>query len=350
MVYLRNAWYNAAWDHEIVEGEILSRRYLDEPVILFRDLSGSVKALGGMCPHRMAPLARGRVVGDAIQCGYHGLVFDKEGLCTKNPFGATPKNVRIRSYPIVERHRCVWIWMGDEDKADDSLIPDFSFLDGDTHFSGRDYLHVNTSYLLEIDNLLDGSHIEFLHPTTLGSGQVSSGEYVAKQDGDTVWSNRYIENEMMTEGMSYMLGTPFGEPADRWINIRWDAPANVVIFPGAVPTGRPHSEGYEMPGTHLFTPETARTTHYWYAYSFPKSVPNAEAKAEETIKYMRYPFEHEDKPMLEDQQLNIGDRDLLEMKLFWLPGDAAGGRARKILRDKIAAEQDAKALSAVAAE
>lgn len=349
MEYLRNAWYCAGWDSEIVPGKILSRRYLDEPVVLFRDPSGTVKALSGICPHRMAPLGRGCLVDGAIQCGYHGLVFDTDGRCVKNPFGATPENVRIHSYPVVERHRCVWIWMGDVERADASLIPDYEFMD--THFSGRDYIHVNTSYLLEIDNLLDGSHIEFLHPTTLGSGkgQVSGGHYEAKQDGETVWSNRFMTKEMVTEGMSTMLGTPVGEPVDRWIDIRWNAPANVVIFPRAVPTGRPRSEGYDMPAAHLFTPETAKTTHYWYAYAFPKSLPHAEKLAEETIKYMRYPFEFEDKPMLEDQQINIGDQDLLEMKLFWLPGDAASSRARNILKARMAQERKEKSPTSAAA-
>ncbi|HKY80771.1 MAG TPA: hypothetical protein VJM09_04780, partial [Sphingobium sp.] len=210
--------------------------------------------------------------------------------------------------------------------------------------------YVKTNYLLEVDNLLDGSHIEFLHPTTIGSGQVSAGDYVAKQDGETVWSNRYIENEMMTDGMAAQFGLPAGEPADRWINIRWTAPSTCIIFPGAVPAGRPHSEGYEVPGTHLFTPESWKTTHYWYAYSFPKTVPNSQIMADEIVKWVKYPFEEEDKPMLEDQQINIGDRDLMDMKLFWLPGDAASGRARKVLRDKIAAENASKADTPIAAE
>lgn len=347
MEYLRNTWYTAAWDNEIAPGKILSRRYLNEPVVLFRDVEGTVKALADVCPHRMAPLGRGRVIGDTIQCGYHGLVFDKRGFCIRNPFGATPKNVRIRTYPVVERYGVVWIWMGKAELADEGLVPDLRHFDKSTHSSARDYLYVKTNYLLEVDNLLDGSHIEFLHPTTLGSGQVSAGDYEAKQEGETVWSNRYITNESMTAGMSATFGLPANEPADRWINIRWTAPSTCVIFPGAVLAGRPHSEGYEVPGTHLFTPETWKTTHYWYANSFPKSVPDSQKKVDELVAWIRYPFEHEDKPMLEDQQINIGDRDLMDMRLFWLPGDAASGRARKILGDKIAAEKASEQKSQV---
>ncbi|MGF6408464.1 Rieske 2Fe-2S domain-containing protein [Paraburkholderia sp. MM5482-R1] len=58
MEYLRNAWYCAGWDSEIEPGKILARRYLDEPLVLFRDPSGTVKALAGICPHRMAPLGK----------------------------------------------------------------------------------------------------------------------------------------------------------------------------------------------------------------------------------------------------------------------------------------------------
>jgi vanillate O-demethylase monooxygenase subunit len=44
MAYLRNAWYVAAWTSELESGKLLARRYLDEPVVIFRD-AGGVKAL-----------------------------------------------------------------------------------------------------------------------------------------------------------------------------------------------------------------------------------------------------------------------------------------------------------------
>ncbi|MDB5410396.1 MAG: uncharacterized protein JWL84_5308 [Rhodospirillales bacterium] len=97
MSYLRNAWYVAASAREI--GRTPFRRVLlDEPVVLFRTLSNAPVALFDRCPHRMAPLSRGLLVGDTLQCGYHGLRFDRAGTCVHNPHpGPTPSAARVKS-------------------------------------------------------------------------------------------------------------------------------------------------------------------------------------------------------------------------------------------------------------
>ncbi|HUD94715.1 aromatic ring-hydroxylating dioxygenase subunit alpha [Sphingobium sp.] len=343
MAYLKNAWYVAAWDHEVPEGTMLSRRLLGDPILFFRDEAGLVKALHGVCPHRYAPLARGKLVGDMVQCGYHGLGFGADGACVHNPFGAPPKNMSLRPYPVVELHSAIWIWMGEADRADPALIPDFGFNDPETAWVGKGYLNVKAGYELEIENILDLSHVQFLHPTTLGSDKVSEGIYTWKQEGDEVWSNRDIHGEMMTPELAEAMGIDPDALADRWINVRWNAPANLAIFAGAVTSGRPKAEGREAPTAHLFTPETATSSHYWYSIAFPKTLgPIGDQMAQEQVRFLSVPFELEDLPMLEDQQANIGDRDLRTMKLGWLPGDAAGARARNLLYARIDAEVAAR--------
>ncbi|MPT49055.1 MAG: aromatic ring-hydroxylating dioxygenase subunit alpha [Sphingobium sp.] len=342
MAYLRNSWYVAGWDHEVAEEKLLSRRILGELIIFFRDSEGQVKALQGVCPHRFAPLGRGVLDGDVVKCGYHGLGFDSTGACVHNPFGSPPKAMKIRPYPVIEKYSAIWIWMGDEDKADASLVPDFSFNDPEQAWIGKGYMNVKASYELEIENILDLSHIQFLHPTTLGSGQVSEGHYEWKQDGEVIWSNRDVYGEVMTDELSVAMGVEPGAKVDRWINVRWHAPASMAIFAGAVASSRPKSEGRETPTTHLFTPETETSSHYWYAICFPKAMgPMGEAMANEQVEFLKMPFETEDLPMLEDQQINIGDREFRTMKLGWLPGDAAGARARNILYGKIDEEAGA---------
>ncbi|WP_188062754.1 aromatic ring-hydroxylating dioxygenase subunit alpha [Sphingobium sp. KCTC 72723] len=343
MAYLENAWYVAGWDDEVPQGGLLSRRLLDKPILFFRDEAGAVKALHGVCPHRYAPLARGTLVDGMIQCGYHGLGFGADGACVHNPFGAPLKNMALRAYPIVERHSAIWIWMGEAERADAALIPDFGFNDPATAWVGKGYLTVKAGYELEIENILDLSHVQFLHPTTLGSDKVSDGHYAWKQEGETIWSNRDIKDEMMTPQLASAMGLVPGTLADRWVYVRWNAPANMAIFAGAVATGRPRDEGRETPTAHLFTPETSRSSHYWYAIAFPKSMGAVgEQMAQEQVDFLRAPFELEDLPMLEDQQANIGNRDFRQMKLGWLPGDAAGARARNLLYARIDAEVGAK--------
>ena len=78
--YLRNTWYVAALSPEIGR-EPKAIRILGEAVVLYRTQAGAAVALEDACPHRKLPLSMGRIKGDAIECGYHGLTFDCAGQC-----------------------------------------------------------------------------------------------------------------------------------------------------------------------------------------------------------------------------------------------------------------------------
>lgn len=339
MGFIRNAWYVAAWDKEVSAEAMLPRTILGETLLLLRDAQGIAKAVSGICPHRYASLSMGRLVDGVIHCGYHGLGFDGSGACVHNPFGAPSKTMRLTSYTLVERHSALWIWMGDAALANPALIPDFAFNAPEESWVGQGYLMAKAGYELEVENILDLSHIQFLHASTLGSAEVAHGKYEWKQEGEQIWSNRDVFGEIMAPELAIAMGAPVGEPVDRWIYVRWDAPAHLAIFAGAVPTGRPKAEGRETPTAHLFTPETETTTHYFYSISFPRAMGEAgQTLAEQQVKFLSVPFETEDLPMLEEQQRNLAGRSLREAKLGWLPGDAAGARARQILY----ARQDAE--------
>ena len=112
-MFLRNYWYVAALDEE-VRDRPLGRTILGEPVVLFRTADGALHAFEDRCPHRQLPLSMGKIVGDALQCHYHGLRFDGSGKCVRVPGqDHIPQNARVRTYPVVERYRWIWIWMGD---------------------------------------------------------------------------------------------------------------------------------------------------------------------------------------------------------------------------------------------
>src|SRR5207302_146543 len=111
-MWMRNCWQVIAFSSEIKHVP-LARTVLDEQVVLFRTSSGEAVALADRCPHRFAPLSIGRVVGDTIQCGYHGLCFDRDGVCVRVPGqDSVPARARVQKYPLVERHTFAWIWMG----------------------------------------------------------------------------------------------------------------------------------------------------------------------------------------------------------------------------------------------
>jgi phenylpropionate dioxygenase-like ring-hydroxylating dioxygenase large terminal subunit len=351
MTYLRNTWYIAAWDYEVAPGSTFSRRLLDKPVVFYRDSNGTPHALANRCPHRFAPLHLSRVIGDRLQCRYHGLEFDGTGACVRNPQGdgAIPRTARVKAYPVAERHGALWIWMGDSAQADAERIPDFSSMDPAKRIVARDYLHARANYLLEVDNILDLSHIEFLHDSSLGSDAVKAAETSVEQVGHTVYSKRLTRNERLTEALERQYGIPPGTLLDRWLDTRWDAPGNMELWVGQAPAGSPdpRSVGKRVPFQHLFTPETATTTHYFFATSYPLRMgEEGRRRAEDDIRFLRAPFETEDLPMLEAQQSAMGDAEFWSLKPVLLPGDAAGVRARRVLDGLIKAEQAAPATTA----
>ena len=168
----RNQWYVAAWSSEITRDPI-ERWILDEPVALYRKQDGTPVALDGRCPHRSYPLGKSRVVGDNVECGYHGITFTPDGSCARIPSQNTIPNVcRVRAYPLVAKWRWIWIWPGDPALADEALIPDhFEIGLTDPRFTcaGDLYFDVPGRYMLLHDNLLDLTHIGYLHRETFGA-------------------------------------------------------------------------------------------------------------------------------------------------------------------------------------
>lgn len=348
MAYLRNTWYVAAWDEEIKPNALFSRRLLDEPLVFFREQSGRVRALADRCPHRFAPLSKGVLCADAVRCPYHGLEFDGTGQCTRNPHdnGAIPKAAQVQSYPVVEKYSVIWVWVGDVALADEALIPDFSCMDPEHWYVAKRYLHARANYVLEADNILDLSHIQYLHPTTLGSDDVSSAITQVDQEGDTVWSYRQTVNEIMPAFLYDAMGIPADMPVDRWTDVRWNAPANMLLLAGAVPTGLPRTEGRETALPHLFTPETQTTTHYWFSFPISRAMGEMGRQiAERQASALAIPFTTEDLPMLEAQQLAMGNSDFWALKPILLASDAGAIRARRVLDGLIAREGEVVAAS-----
>lgn len=345
--YLRETWYVAAWTSELKPGAMLRRRLLDEFYVLLRDPSGQPVALVDRCPHRFAPLSMGKLIADGtvIQCPYHGLQFDLEGNCVRNPHGdGRVPRCKVPAMPVVEKYSAAWIWMGAPESADPDLIPDFGFLSPDNNAVACDRITIASHFELETDNILDLSHIEYIHPL-FSSESVSQGEYECVVEGDTVWSKRYIRDDRLPQFLHDAFGLVPGQTADRWLNTRWDAPACMALWTGAVASGKSREQGRETVGAHLFTPETKDSTHYFFATSFPRSIgPEAQRLADESIAVATGPkgvFTMEDKPIIEAQAENMRGQDFWDLQPRLLSIDAASVRARHILAKKIKAETSA---------
>ena len=343
MNYLRNAWTMAAWAHELEAGKLLARTLLEEPLVLYRDADGAPRALADRCPHRFAPLSMGRLCdgGKTVECPYHGLRFDSRGACAHNPHGDdnVPQAAKVRSYPMVERWSAVWIWMGEAQRADPELIPAFPFNDPAHWAVGTGSMVVDAPYELEIDNILDLSHIEFMHPL-FSSDAVRSGKVECVQEGQTVWSKRFMPNDtQVPDFLRQAFQVPTG-PIDRWLHVRWNAPATMALWAGGVTSGMSMEQGIVAQQAHCFTPEGAGRTHYFYSIAFPRAMgPLAETLAAEGVAALRGPFEQEDKPVVEAVGRRMAGADLFALKPVLLPGDAAAVRARRLLQGMIDQER-----------
>lgn len=352
--YLRNAWYVAAWSEDVAAGQLLPRRLLDTPVVLFRREDGSPAALLDRCAHRFAPLHMGRILpGDRVQCPYHGLEFGVSGACVHNPHGngkIAPAN-RVRSFPTIEKHTLIWIWMG-EAEPDLDAVPDFSAMDDtrDEARTKRDRIVVKANYELVTDNLLDLSHTSYLHDGILGNSEMIDAEIDVREENGAVIVGRSSSNTQIP-GMFAPLFPTTSAKVDKWNTIRWTAPSNLLLRSGVCAPGADPESGTGYYGIHLLTPETDGTTHYFFtAVRWNVLTEGAELNTrlnEKISVTRRFAFEDQDAPVIEAQQQRI---DMAQERLapVFLSIDVGPVRYKRIL-ERLIDEDDAKTAAAQAA-
>ena len=342
MTYLRSCWYLAAWADEVPRNAVLARRLLDEPVMLMRDNGGKVSALLDRCPHRFAPLSRGRMVDGAIACTYHGLAFDGHGRCVVNPHGPVLRSMAVKHYPVIEAHRGIWIWMGDPDAATPESLRDLRFLADapDSAFS-KGYVRGRGDYELFVDNILDLTHADYLHPDTLGGGSLTRTRAKIFDKGDHVAVNWDCVNEVPSPQQRATRGLGEDSRVDSWVHVEWSAPATLSLRSGAVPTGTPHDRAGITTNVHIMTPESDGSTHYFFAATRDFALLD-DALNERIATVRSHVFASEDKPMIEAQQDRIGGAGFWELDPILLRIDEGAVRVRRKLAAMIAREEEAQ--------
>ena len=327
---MKNAWYAVAWSTEVGQ-KLLERTILGESLVVFRQQDGTPVVMSNRCPHRFAPLHLGKLIGDCVQCPYHGLQFDSTGTCSHNPHGKPIKG-QLKTFPVVEKHNLIWMWPGDVTKADEQYIADFSCLSreesGFQTVSG--VIEMDAHYELVSDNLLDLTHASFVHEGSLGSAAFFQAEREVKVEGTTVWSNLWCPNNTPPPVWDFRGG----KPVDHWLYIRWDAPAHMLLDVGATRPGGTRAEGMWVLGANILTPITDTSTRYFWAISRNFDVDNTEMDAQTAVG-IDVAFGHQDKPMIEAQQKMMGDSTFQELKPRLMATDLGPMRVREVLRHLI---------------
>lgn len=351
-MFIRNAWYAAGWSAEIEPGKLLSRTLLGDRVVFYRKGDGALAALQDRCPHRFVPLHVGKVKGDSIQCGYHGLEFAADGVCVHNPHGdgKISSAMRVKTYAVAERDGVIWFWGGEAADADLSTITRFPFVTDPRYKSVFGMMNVEANYQLINDNLLDLSHTQYVHPLFQRERDevvegVLSPTLENGQDGDVLFVKLFQRNIPMTPFVA--LFESGRDRVDNWVDTYWRAPSIIHLDIGTRAPGSARGEGgdVETPSIHLLTPETETSTHYFWAMVRNVKLDD-EGLSQALWDSTNQAFAFEDKPLIEMQQREIGQVDLLAKNPVLLQTDSTAVRARRILTAMMEAEQTGVAAAA----
>lgn len=345
MAFIRNAWYPASWSHELGRA-ILARTMLGEKIALYRTEAGAPVALEDRCCHKFMPLSLGKLKGDAVECGYHGMTYDAAGRCIRIPGqAAIPPQARVRAYPAVDHLGLVWIWPGDAALADRAhLFPLPAYGAAGWTTNCGPYMHIKAGYQQLTDNLLDPMHVSFVHLSTLGSPEMADIPVETLQNGDFVTVIRWTLDRPPVPIIRTL--TRLDANVDRWQYYNFYAPSTAVTDFGSGPVGMGHGEAdrdgaFRTYSCHFIAPETERTSHYFWM-QVRNFAPGDEAVSKTMTDQLIMAF-NEDKAVLEAIQTaedESGGRQSVRLAI-----DNGPQRSRRIV-ERLLREETASARAA----
>jgi vanillate O-demethylase monooxygenase subunit len=226
-------------------------------------------ALYVLCPHRYFPLAKGRLEGDNIVCGYHGFQFAPDGKCVAIPSQGTGAGFYQPSYRIEERGPLCWIWMGDPDKCSTDKLPpfeDFGLGQDGWHASSFNHFEVQGRYQLIIDNLMDLTHLPYIHE--LAGGDVMKNPPIKNYERERSFQTVRTCRAPWGPFMEFVLG-----PEKRFEGICGFNSVTDFYGPELIRTSGPivvEIDGMVLEENlgepwiiHAITPQTQHSTHYF---------------------------------------------------------------------------------------
>ncbi len=328
-----NAWYVAAWSSEITTDPV-HRTVCELPLVLFRRSTGETAALIDRCAHRAFPLSEGRVVGDSIECGYHGFTYDCEGVCTRVPAQANiPQSIRVRRFPVVEKDGWIWVWTGDESLADESLVPDTHWMSDPAWATVTHSVPFACRASLIHDNLLDLTHESFLHTSTVGD------DYIYEHGITVEVADKFVRVDRLMPGVEAppLYAATMGTDGlyDRFHTTDFFLPGYLLLHSGITGEGAPREDGFLIKVLNAITPIDEHTS--WYYYAFSRNFAVDDQQATEDLRVGLAVVLQEDADALEAQEIGMqqrapGERDAL------IAQDAGVSKARQQMKRLLAAE------------
>jgi phenylpropionate dioxygenase-like ring-hydroxylating dioxygenase large terminal subunit len=282
MTFVQNQWYVAAYAAELGRS-LLGRTILGEPMVLFRANSGRPVALADRCVHRHYPLSQSQLVGDTIVCGYHGFTYGTDGRCVAVPGQQRiPRTARVTCFPVAELDSFIWVWIGDPDRADATLIPRAPWLADERYTTVAGMEPLAARYGLLVDNLLDLSHETYLHGGYIGTPEVADTPITTEVDearGIIRVSRRMADAACPP---FYARSTGITGRIVRWQDIEYHPPCLYLLHSRVAPAGvLPNPDGTDPDGFHVevvyaITPSTEASTYDFWAVARDFALGDAE--------------------------------------------------------------------------
>ncbi|SIQ61679.1 aromatic ring-hydroxylating dioxygenase subunit alpha [Marinobacterium stanieri] len=263
--FIYNEWYVVALSREI-DRELMARTVLDRQLVLFRKEDGTPVALDNRCGHRSFPLSRSALEGDTVVCGYHGLRYDENGQCVEVPSQCSCAGISIRSYPLHQQGPVVWIWMGEPEEADISKIPAMPMLE-EGWVTSEDYMPLKASYVYLHENLLDLTHLSFLHAKTFGTPDYAKADFDTDIGDGRFLLKRYVVPTRLPPVWAKPTGLE-GKDAARITTSDFVSPALHIVHAQFYDISLDESErpDQRIKTAHIPTPETGTSTHYFVVH------------------------------------------------------------------------------------
>lgn len=343
-MFPKNTWHVACTSDEICE-KPLGRTICNEAMVLYRGQDGAVVALEDFCPHRGAPLSLGQVRDGILTCGYHGMRMNADGSCA-GMSGQRSQSLRskIKSYPAIDRHGYVWIWLGHALLADGDKIPDLHWARSPDWAFGGGMFNIKCDYRLLIDNLMDLTHETYVHANSIGQPEIEEAPPNTTVAGDSVVVSRKMENIIAPPFWQAALkgnGIAHDVPVDRWQICRFTPPGSVMIDVGVAHAGKGDINSdpqYRASGivVDLITPETE--TSCWYFWGMARNFEVKDVALTDQIRKSQHSIFCEDVAVLEGQQRNLLANP--GRRLMTLNIDSGGAHARRIIDRLISRESE----------
>ncbi|SPF76564.1 Toluene-4-sulfonate monooxygenase system iron-sulfur subunit TsaM1 [Aliiroseovarius pelagivivens] len=310
-MFLKNAWYVAAWDHE-VSRDPSQVVVLNEKICLYRTQDGEVIALEDACPHRKLPLSKGRVKGDNIECGYHGLTFDCAGQCVWAPgTGRIPSAAKLRAYPVHEKYGLVWVWMGNPAIADpDEIFEIENYGNPDWGINRGAAMELGCNYLYMTDNLLDPTHVAWVHQGSFAQAATKDTPLRVTKTDNGVIVHRWMMD--VEPAPFYAKVVPFEGNCDRLQHYEVRYPSHAIIRAVFTPAGTGgvdgplHDDKFIMDSFNFMTPTTEKTTRYYW-FQLRNIRPNDAELSKMMSEDVRKAFE-EDRAVLHEVQIGMDEK------------------------------------------